>query len=522
RLGHREGLAQLPARVQALPPSGFTRWIPAQTAMSADRGRIDLPAGARSGSEAVLLTAARLLSQREDVNARALLAQIDCGSSGCKTLALHLRGMADELSGHPDSGAWNELAEMEPKSELDRIWIEGAQLRLARRALERGQDPRVHFSEPTTAGANQSDARRGLGALEPWREHIRGLYAWERGDTASARRVLEGIVRNWPGYPKARAVEIALASLDLEAGDPAGARERVLRADQSRQEDTLALDTLHSERALDELWKAWERGAGYGDPVRLDLASVREQAAIWVESALAPGSDEPRVSPPLPRLVDRSTGELERAVEIVPLPPLESMRSIAAAEAASWEAYFELERTRSEIAAMRRQLDRRRAYLESGLERTERELRLLRESARALADARAAIADLEGSFEALRDEAIRRIEARTEALRDRIEIQRRWVEALERIYAQGPDRGVPGPPDIPRAPEILGREQAQAEATDDLVRAFAETVPDAIARAYDSLWRPKLTDGAAELERELASLIARAERVQRAIQSDLA
>src|SRR5690606_24400496 len=276
RLGHREGLAQLSARVQALPPSGFTRWIHAQTAMSAVRGGIDLPAGARSGSEADLLAAAWLLSEGEVVNARALLAQIDCGSSGCKTLALHLRGMADELSGHPDSGAWNELAEMEPKSELDRIWIEGAQLRLARRALERGQDPRVHFSEPTTAGANQSDARRGLGALEPWREHIRGLYAWERGDTASARRVLEGIVRNWPGYPKARAVEIALASLDLEAGDPAGARERVLRADQSRQEDTLLLDTLHSERALDELWKAWERGAGYGDPVRLDLASVRE------------------------------------------------------------------------------------------------------------------------------------------------------------------------------------------------------------------------------------------------------
>lgn len=523
RLGHREGLAQLSRKVQSLPASGFTRWIHAQTVMSAVRGGIDLPASARTDSEADLLAAAWLLSEGDIAGARSILSRVDCGSSDCQTLSLQLRGMADELGGDVNSDAWMTLARMEPKSELDRIWVEGAQLRLARRALERDQDPRTYFSEPTQVRDSQENtAQGGLGALEPWREHIRGLYAWQLGDTAVARRILEGIVTTWPGYPKVRAVEIALASLALESNDPAGARARALRADQSRQADALIIDTLHSERVLDELWKTWERGAGYGDPVRLDLASLREQTAVWIEAALAPILEEPKDLPPLPRLVNRPTEELQRAAEIVPIPPLESMRAVAGAEEASWEAYFELERTRSEIAATRLHLDRRRAYLESGLERVEGELALLRDSAKGLAEARGSIVELESSLRALRDEAIRRIEVRTEALRDRIDVQRRWVEALERIYVEGPGREVPGPADIPRASDLLDREAAQAEATDDLVRAFEETVPDAIARAYAELWRPKLTDGVDGLEAELAALIARAERLQSRIEGDLA
>ncbi|MEZ4654021.1 MAG: tetratricopeptide repeat protein [Candidatus Eisenbacteria bacterium] len=562
RLGHREGLIRLADQVSTFPPSGFTRWIQAQTMMSGTRGGLSGPGPGRSDGEADLLAVSWLLSDGRTSEARALLSDIPCAKNECRALALHLRGIADEMDGRTDWGVWTELGGLAPRTPLDRTWIDGARLRLARAALERGEDPgrflALHDADarsraasgrsvgaPSSAGSDgdseigstaDADARSGThsesresggaddaaGGLDPWIAHLRGLVAWKNGDLETARATLERLLESSPDYPQARSAELSLAGIALESGDPAAARAHALRAEALRSDDVVTLQRIDAERSLDEIWKAWERGAGSGDPVRLDLASVRERTARWIEAALAPASAEPKDADP--RLPERASWQVDptrRAPLLVPVPPLESLRTVAASEQESWEAYVDLERARADIASTRRLLDRRRAYLQTGLVRTDDELRTLRASADALAKVQARIPDLEGTLESLRDESIRRFIARTDALRARIATERRWIEALERIYGAGPQREIPGPPDIPRAPALLDHEDGHAAATDDLIRAFAETVPDAIADAYDQAWHPRLTDGVADLESQLASLIQRAERVQSSIHTDL-
>lgn len=520
-LGARSRFVALARQVAAWRRSTpYTRWIAFQLALCetelADRARAPrdslgaspapaAEAGA-AGDAADLLAAGVLLRDGNPGAALALIAAIE-RRGGSSPLVTYLKAEALAASGGDDRPEWTRLAEGDTSSAIGRDLAGAARVRLATRALERGEDARPLLERVPADSRYASRAR-----------HMLGLAAIERGDTTQGRAVLEALAGGDSSYVARREVWQALAGQALDHGGWEDAYHLYREMDHDWAQHRDILKRLLAASDQDSLWRTWQASSPLSEALMIDAAPARLLAESLADSSQdlrrRPRADLPALeSPPGPA----------SPFAVAPPPP-DVWQAVAGAARDLGEASGALAINRWEQAREDERLGSQRRYLAGGLARARAEADSLAACVSLLDSLSATLAALDEQLRAVRDEATRRIVRRTMDVLEECAGNLVWIAAMRHFHLEGPQRArATAPPGGSPGPDsVLAGEERLARAIDALARRVIAGAPDLIARSYREAWRPGLIDRAATQDSVAHQAYARARALSAAIDSSIA
>lgn len=509
RLGEIERFQRLAASVSRWRlQSPFTRWLEYQSMLIRGEGagthatapgdtttaRSDVAAGA--GPEASPLAAALLLRDGDPAAALRVLGAMDRGA-GSSALACYLRVLALERTGVDPSAALAALAHADTATALDRDLVGGALIRLATRALERGEDP-AQLLGRVPAGSRYAPVAR----------HMLGLAELERGDTARGTSVLDSLAAADSTYAARREVGLALAGQALEHGDWQAAEQRYVAIANDWTNTKDALERRLDQRAYADLWKQWAAGSEDSATLILDADHARALARSLADRS-ADLTARPEAG--LPALGGAAAG---RSGPAIPPPPPEDWAAIAALEERAGEASADLERNHWATARAVEALVDRRRYLGIGVTRLQAEVLDLDHWTTTLDSLRGRLDAVDALLQSVRDRAIRHFVDRSGRIAGADADNAGRVHAMRFLYLDGAGPAATyAPPDYPGPDSTLAAEDSLARRVRAVAERIAAETPGRIARSYREAWRPRLIDRAAADD----SIAMRSRRWARAI-----
>jgi TolA-binding protein len=525
RVGAAERFANLARNVSRWKRSSvYTRWLSFQLLLAETEGTARPEAGrdsagagpaltdSLSATESVGLGAADALAASlrlrdgDREGALRLLARAEA-QGGSAALARYLEAMTRAAAGAEDSLVLARLSSADTATTLGRDLAGAAVLRQAIAALARGEDARG-LLETVPAGSRY--ASRAL--------HMRGLIALERGEGEQGRQILDSLWSSDSGYVARREVSLALGAQDLDAGRWAAARQRYEGIDQDWAAQRDSLQSMLAKGRSAEMWEAWEASQSLSDALILDALPARmladRLATASADLTTHPAADEPALGArPLPPQL-RWT---------VPPPPAEEWRAVGEAAGRAAEAGHDLEWARRETTEELSRLEDLRRYLGIGLGRAQiQEAELVRQAAR-LDSLDALLQGIDLRLRAVRDEAKRRIAARSRLVLEAAALRLRWVRAMRHLHVEGPNRerarAIPMPPGVPSADSLTRAEELLALAIRAYAERFSTEAPDLIDRSYQHAWRPNLIERGGTNRAETHRLLAWARALIPSIQS---
>ena len=468
------------------------------------------PRGVGGGALDRAATVSRIGASRSDTRLAAVAASlllevgdsagaqrwIRAGGLGDAPLGIYLSAIAASLRGESAASWWERLARMEPVTPFDADLIGAA-------VLQQG----------TNLDAMPSQSRYAPIAL-----HLRAVRAMERGDRETARALGEQLRFDFPDYRDMRQVELMLGAAELDELAWAEAHERFVRMEAEQSRDMNLLQRLQTSAGFDSLWSAWQNGAPDSDFWLLDLDAMRAQASSIVEASL-----DLRTRP------DDSAMELDESSSyraqtwssplgrLVSPPPVESLREVGAMETQASSTYSELERVQWQIEQARRELARRRAYLEDGLASTQSEIRILENLVRELEGLAGSIDQVLNEVDRVTEAYLEQVLARAARILVETERHQLWIASMEHFYVDpGPDSAIPDaiPPDVPLPDSLLLGDRDFAGALGGRADYLQRTLPERIRRSRDEIWKPGLAEKTAELLAEARRLLTNARRLE--------
>ena len=519
-LGARERFVELARDIAAWKrKSHYTRWMALQGALAesdlaheahADRSSAigASPAAPRADmAEADALAAALLLRDGDPGSALRLLAEIEARGQGTP-ITVFLQALALDAKGADDAPAWTRLAGADTTTLLGRELAGAALIRLATRALARGDDPTGLLGRVPAGSRYRSRAR-----------HMMGLAALERGDTARGREILAALADSDSTYGARREVRLALAGLTLDRGRWQEANQIYQTIERDRDRDRGELERLREQAPFDSLWSAWEANAALSPALILDALAPRATADRQADAAEDLGS---RAEVEIPPLALPARGP--ESPWSVPPPPHEVWKGLAATTRDLGEAEHALLRAGWAAACERETLDARRRYLGDGLERAREEALELARHASLLDSLRNTLAALDARLKGVRDEATRRILHRSSDLLAGCAKSLTWMLAMRHFHLDGPNRlvALPPPAGTPGPDSVLAAEESLARALTAMVQRMAAEAPGLIARSYERAWRPGLIERAVAQDSIAHSSLSWARALETSIDSTIA
>jgi len=521
-LGARERFVELAHSVAGWrKKSQFTRWLTVQLAL-VESDLAHEPRGDRSSTlsaspaapgpqagiaQADVLAAALLLRDGDPGSALRLLAEIEGRGQGTP-VTVFLQALALGQTGADDTPAWTRLAGSDTTTLLGRELAGSALIRLATRALARGDDPTTLLLRVPEHGRYASRAR-----------HMMGLAALERGDTARGREILTGLADSDSTYGARREVRLALAGLALGQGRWQDANQIYQAIERDRDRHRRELERLREGAPFDSLWSAWESNSPVSPALIVDALAPGASADRQAEAAQDLGQRAEVEIPPL----DLPARGPESPWSVPPPSP-EVWKAVAATTRDLGEAEHALERARWAAAGERETLEARRRYLGGGLERAQGEARNLAAHVSLLDSLQNTLAALDARLKGVRDEATRRILRRTSDLLSGCAKSLTWMLAMRHFHLDGPNRlaALPPPAGYPAPDSVLAADESLARALEAMVRRMADEAPGLIARSYDRAWRPGLIERAVAQDSIAHSSLAWARGLATSIDSAIA
>jgi len=498
RLGQRDRFERFAANVSTWgSTSPFTRWI-----LSEARA-LGSPAASRPAPDA---TAAIAASERlASGDAQAVLKLIPA-RHGVDALLLHIRAEALELLGRDASAEWESLARPDSASALVEDLAGHAAIRLATLALARGADPRPALARVPPRSRYAARAR-----------HMAALATLERGDTAFGKIELEKLLVTDSTYAGRRDVLRTLGGLALDRGDWDRAWAFHLRADQDWQRARAALRERLTPAASAQLWDEWTRDRSLSGTLVLDGQSassltqrlVREAGDLTITPA---GGEAPLELPAGAR------------PSLVPPPSGDGWERVRRADRALFASRGTLVLVRDSLERERARLADERRYLLSGLADVHRESGSLAHRSHLLDSLQASMDPTAMRLMALRDAASLHFQRRAAAVLARCEAQERWIQAMDHLYLQGPDRErQAATPTAMKGPDVvLAQERELAQSLRFAVRRLRQDTPRRMAASYEQAWGPRFMDRASALAPSTRKQLAGARSLEHALDSSLA
>lgn len=492
RLGDHDRFARLAREAGAWPrQTPYTRWLEAERLMDESRGpgapgdtASAAPAGgdARLGLVVADALAADLLLRAGDSGTA--LARLAGGGEGpAAALVAYLEARALAAAGRDDAEALARLAAADTASVLGRDLAGAAILRLAARALERGEDPRALLQAVPAGGRHAAHAL-----------HLASVIALERGEVAEAERLLDSLRAVAPGYAGRREAALARAGIDLdgtrweEAHAAYAAIEREWAAERDRLTARLA------DPNLADLWSEWER-----DPLATFLVLDRGAAEAELDRLALAATDLTGETPPVDSTLAPASPSRGAGSGVAPPPP-EDWAAVDSSARAVAQVREEAGRTRAAAADEAAARAERRRYLDTGAERVRAEQRTLEQRAAHLDSLRRMLDQLDAHLRAVRDEASRRLVVRARHILNTCANHLLWVNGMRLFHIDGPNRARPSrlPLGVPSPESLLVEEEALTRALAAMVEQLALSAPELIARSYERAWRPRLIDRVAD------------------------
>jgi tetratricopeptide (TPR) repeat protein len=519
RLGSQERFIRLARSVARWQPATpYTSWLGYQLLLLRIDGdaptRADTSAADRDstasidamawGDIAAALAAGARLREGDAEGALRLLSGYEEGRQA-SALALHFKAAALAAAGRDDEAERVRLAAVDTTSVLGRDLAGAARIRLAARAVERGQDARS-WLEGVAAGSRYASRAR----------HMLGLLAFEQGEIERGRQVLGALWAQDSSYAARREVGLALGGRALDEGRWEDAHRTYEDIERDRTGNGEALRHILTSAGFDSLWATWDT-----EPTPSDALAVDDMPAFLLAERLAQASADLRARPALePPPLDAPAPHPPSRWTVEP-PTSEERGAVVAAGRALAEVSYERDRFRRAMAEEQERLADRQRYLGVGIGRAQREADTLGLRARLLDSLTRDLDALDARLRAVRDEAKRRVAMRAEQVREQGQRNLRWLTAMRRFYVEGPNRTLPSrtPPGYPSAADVRAREEALARDITDFVDRLAVEAPGLIDRSYERAWGPNLIDRAVAQRAEADSQLAWARALGAALDS---
>ncbi len=522
-LGSRARFLALAAQVARWNrKSDYTAWleyqrllvaIPAGDTVAADRGgaggspRDPQLRETRVGNAASNALAAAVLLRAGDAESALRLLSTPAARDVASPLALHLEAIALERLGRDDRAVLEALTTAETATALGRDLAGAAAVRLATRALARGEDPSAVLARVPGASRYALRAR-----------HMLGMLALERGDAGAGAGALESLLAEDSTYVDRREVRLALAGRELERARWEDAHTRYRYLDPAWRSDRAELERRLATGEFDDLWAAWRANPQVSEVLVLDALPARllaeHLALASSELPAAPEVDVPPLFAPQPGT---------HGAAIAP-PPAASWEALANSEKSLGDAAYELERTRWAAERERQRLGDLREYLDRGLARAARERVSLVASTATLDSLARGLDSLDTRLRQVRDEEIRRVARRTAAIRAEGARSELWMRGMRQLGLGGPglrDARV-APPGATRPESLLAAESRHARTLRESAERLAAEAPERITRSYERAWRPGLIERVGTLGAAARSALAWTRALEVAIDSSRA
>lgn len=376
----------------------------------------------------------------------------------------------------------------------------------------------AHLTLATTGG---SEAARWLaGVPETSRHHAEAQHRLARlelagGDTAAALTRARHVFDAYPGYAGRHELGLLIASVALNTANWPEAHDVYRRLDTSWQAASTALDQL-TDADVDSMWRAWSRAGASESALFLDANALLTLTADAAARAVVAGDAASLPAPAAVALPSASPPPL-------PMPPLADW--IRAAESASDVAATraDLAQALADAATERARWTKRLRYLDLGYEKAREEMTKLLGHRSVLDSINASLDQNLRSLEELRDEAIRRLTARADAMRDRAAAHRLWMDAMAHFFVEGANvpRTLPPPGGMPSESDVLVAERAFLDAIEALSDVVSAKAPGVLTRSFEENWRPSIIDRARALAAHSDTNMAALTRVTQAIEGEL-
>jgi TolA-binding protein len=525
RLDDDDGFTRVAQRAGDANGSSYRKWIrtcelargnPAGTA-----GPVTSPPAApRDFPGAVELQASLLIESGAGAEALALL-ESSPPAEAMASIHFYLQALARRAAGKDPANDWERVAGVKPRNRLEADLVGAALIELATIRLEQERDA--------------SDLLRRVPSQSrhaPRAAHILASIAVEQGDTASARTVLSGMLKQNRSYDELREVKLSLADLALDHGYWHAALRYAESAEGSWTDEFDALTRLESEADSSAAWAVWGQAELWRDEMRLS-----PEALIAHIDAIATASVDLRSTPsvtPSDDLGARLWPQDTDATDTVPWdstgallrhsPSDEEWSRVRAIESARRRAVGALARQEIVVAERRAELDRQLAFLRDGRKSaaySEAEL------ARATSSLDSLLVRLDGALRELaraRDGALRQIGVRTRDMLKDLQREQIFMQAIRHFFVDGPqqDRPEAFPPGTPPTSDVLAGEQLLTQESEQYVSFFAQRTTDVINRSYAEVWRPRFADDSRLLRSTLGAQLTRSRRLGASLDSTIA
>ncbi|MGH7725941.1 MAG: tetratricopeptide repeat protein [Candidatus Eiseniibacteriota bacterium] len=349
--------------------------------------------------------------------------------------------------------------------------------------------------------------------------HMQGVAALERNAPEEGRASLRALLEADSLYAARRDVLLALAGLAMDGSSWAEASDLYARADRDWTRERDALVGIGARAEFDSLWAYWRSDASLSDAIALDARPVEERARLLTLAA-AKLDQKPEVGIPA---LDSPANSVRSPWPIAP-PAADAWRAVERSGLDLAETEYTLAREQRKLDEETRLLAERRRYLASGRRRTGSEALDLGDHAQALDSLARGLDDLAARIRGVREEAERRIAARTARLLALCDDQLLWTRGMRHFHIEGPHRERPirVPAGVP-SPDSLTREEiALTQAIRAGTERMAAKAPELIARSYESAWTPRLIERVGTMGGQVRDARAWAGRLEAAIDSGLA
>ena len=465
-----------------------------------------LAATTDAADEASAALAAGLLIERGKTEAALTLVDQAAKRSPGSPLLSYLRMLAVERGGGDPQAELESLANSDSTTALGRDLAGGALIRLATRALERGQDPTA-LLERVPAGSR----------YQPVARHMLGLATMEHGDAERGAAILDSLSSD-SAYAARREVGLALAARSLDQGRWSLAESLYVRIGDDWSAEHDALQRVLDARSFGALWAGWSAALADSLGLVLDALPSRRLAERLAASA-ADLSAAPEATTPALGNAPPDTSGLH-----VPPPSSAERASVAAAEQRAGEAASRYEMNRAAMTHEAAALVDRRRYLGIGQGRLTGETVDLGRWTTSLDSLRQRLAAIDERIRSVRDAAIAHVTARSGRIGSRGGQNDLWVRGMRFAYLDGPDfaRMVWAPAGFPGPDSVLNAEDSLAQAIRRVAERVAAETPERIANSYRKTWRPGLIDRAAAEDSLATRSRAWAGKLSRSVDSSLA
>ncbi len=520
RLHDTDGIARVAVRAGDANGSAYRKWIrfielakgPARNADAPPAAPVDIPG-------AVELQASLLLEAGRTAEATSLL-EATAPDGAMASIHLYLQALARRASNQDPTREWERLGAVSPRTTLEADLVGAALIELATLRIEQERDP----SDLLTRMPKQS-------RHAPRAQHILASTAVARGDTASARTILSGLLKTDFTYDGLRAVKLSLADLALDHGYWHAALRYAESAEDGWIDEYDAMTYLEGETDVSVAWATWGRAQQWRDEIRMASDAVAAQI-----DAIASASLDLRATPSA-RPADAFASRLWPADLVTPVIPWDSTDALSrhTPSTEEWSRVHGAERDRRRAAGAlatqeivvserRAEIDRQLEFLRKGRADAAASEMELRRATGSLDSLLVRLGAALRQLELARDGAQRQIAVRTRDMLQNLEREHLFIDAVNHFWVDGPQRERPEkfPAGIPSTSKVLGDERALTEQSQQYVTYFSRRAAALIDSSYAMIWRPRFADDSKLLRAALGMEVWRAHRLGASLDSTIA